>query len=159
MLVAKRQVKEYDTSYKSKPKPTVTTKRRKVTKKKTQNKMLVRSKVKVVIGSILVFSLCIGMLLLNANISSLNYKLLGLKKKKDILIEERNLLEIEIDKVKQSDWIEEAAINSGLIYPTKEQKIYVSVNDIIDDNQEDKTEKKDTFLKSTFNKLLGFINN
>lgn len=152
MLVAKKQIQEYDINIEE-------PKFRKKTKQKEKNTTIAtKSKVKLVALSVVVLGVCLGILLLNAYVSQLKYELLSLNKSKEELIEEKSLLEIKIDKMKQSDWIEQAAISQlGMSYPTQDQIIYVSLDNINEGVKNELQVGKTTFFKSTLNKLIGLV--
>ncbi|WP_066502052.1 cell division protein FtsL [Abyssisolibacter fermentans] len=152
MLVAKKQIQEYDINIEE-------PRFRKKTKHKEKNTTIAtKSKVKLVALSVVVLGVCLGILLLNAYVSQLKYELLSLNKSKEELFEEKSLLEIKIDKIKQSDWIEEAAISQlGMSYPTRDQIIYVSLDNINNGVKNELQVGKTTFFKSTLNKLIGLV--
>lgn len=169
MLVAKNQARQYDDEFeeilsrrrKSEKQEVQKTQRSRKTEEKRINKrqtgIATKNKIKFVFALMLTFTLCIGILLLNANISKLKYELLSLNNQSEELLEKKNLLEVEIDKVKQSDWIEEAAINSlGLKYPAKDQIIHVDVQ-IPKGSASNEVASNNGVFKSLLNKLVGII--
>ncbi|SCG83204.1 cell division protein FtsL [Proteiniborus sp. DW1] len=151
MLVAKKEVYSYvEESQK------VSTKRVKQSKKSNSN-----LKIKAFGFALLTLAICLGVLFGYAKITQVKMEILKLDNEIVQLKKHRLDISLDLEKIKESGWIEaEAESRLGMMYPTDEQIVYVSVNgyDIDNNNniEEVNREEKLTFV-NLFNNLASKI--
>lgn len=148
MVVAKRE--EYYYPERTKVNKTTV----KVRRKKTNRNVALKLKLLCSIGLVLVF--CLSLLLrytyigqVRMEISQLNQEISSLSKQKDDL-------QIELDKIMESEWIESVAMDElGMDYPNSSQTVYVSVDEeAFKEEVAEEEEQGFVFLKS----FRGFLN-
>ncbi len=153
MLVAKREVY----SYREDNNIETTSKVKKI--KKTNSSL----KIKVFGMALLILFVSLGVLFRYAQMTQIKMEVSKLDKQINELSKHKTDVLLELDRIKESGWIEkEAESKLGMVYPSNEQIVYVSVN--MNDNdihkdivKEDKTEKL-AFLK-LFSNVVSKISN
>lgn len=136
MLVAKREVFSYnEENY-----------LRETKKNKHIRKNNFSLKLKAFGIALLTLFVCLGVLIRYAQMTQIKMEVSKLDKEISELSKHKIDISLELEKIKESGWIEgEAEKRLGMVYPTNEQIVYVSVNvnDNIDNNaiEENKTEK------------------
>jgi len=128
-------------------------------KKKTKNNAAI--KMKLFASALLLLCVCLFVLLRYAYITQIKFDVSQLDKEITKLHSEKQDLLIELDKIKESGLIEfEAQSKLGMVYPSEEQIVYVSLNNndpryISEDIDE---EKPFVLLKSLNNFLIKIYN-
>ncbi len=153
MLVARKNASlsyENDTYKKTKVK-----KRRRISK---TNQIV--HKVKFITFSIALMGACITLLLMYAKTSSMKYDILRLDKEIIELEEQKQALEIQLEKIKESGVIENIAISElGMQYPTNNQIVYLNTQG--SNSQISTAKKKDSknenFYKGLINSITSFL--
>lgn len=119
MVVARKEFQTYEREKEKIKKP-------KRNKKKNKNNTL--TKVKLFLYATGVLTIAIVVLLRFAQISKLQYDLSKLETEVSNLEKEKQNLSISLERIKDSSWIEEVAINSlNMNYPNENQKVYIDV--------------------------------
>lgn len=128
MLVAKKEIYDYDAQYDTKDYKVNKTKE----KEKAQKTENVSLKIKVFFYATIILAVCIVVLLRYAYISQLKYDLGTDMNTVEELSQERQRLMLDLEQIKDSGRIEEIAKKElGLQYPTEQQVIYVRVGDVM----------------------------
>ncbi|MBS4535417.1 cell division protein FtsL [Clostridium sp. D2Q-14] len=148
MVVARKEFQTYDLQKEKDRKP-------RKNKKPKKNNTLIKLKLFLYATGVLTISIII--LLRFAHISRLQYDLSSLETEVSSLEKEKQNLSIRLEKIKDSRWIEEVAINSlDMSYPDENQKVYIDVDT---DNSLELSDKKEENLQNTAenNNLIGKI--
>lgn len=153
MLVAEKEFETYKQTKEKNKKH-----KRKRRPKRSENASI---KAKIFIYATLILTIALAILLRYAHISKLQYDLSTLETQVDSLEKEKQDIELTLEKVKDSGWIEKIAKNSlGMNYPSENQKVYLSVN--VDDNETAQKTKEDNdkegVLASFSNIFEGILN-
>lgn len=146
MLVAKKETYDfYD-------KPSIK-KSNTVTQRGKENNVAL--KVKIFLYALAMLVICLTILLRYTYITKVQIEVLQLNKEIDNLNEEKLELFLELDKLKETRWIERQAMAKlDMRYPNDSEKIYVSVDNnllnkkIAVNNTESNTVRKNIFLDS-----------
>lgn len=129
---------------------------RKRPKKKIKNMAAI--KVKILSLATIVLVICLSLLLRYTVIAQYRIDLTNLDKEIASLNKQKRSLEIQLDQIKQSEWIElEAREKLGMDYPQSNQTVFISVSENLfgeDVSQETEAENGNIFLKS----FKGFFN-
>lgn len=154
MLVAKREVYSYHEDNHVKE-----------TKKNNHNRKSNFSlKLKLFGIALLTLFVCLGVLIRYAQMTQIKMEVTKLDKEISELSKHKTDISLELEKIKESGWIEkEAESRLGMVYPTNEQVVFVSVNlnNEIDNNiaKEEKTVELGIFklFTSAVNKLANMF--
>jgi len=97
-----------------------------------------------------------------ANISKIKFEITQIQQQKVQLQKEKEDLMAELEALKSSARIEEdAVIKLGMDYPTEEQIVYISIDELtLDDEKADELVEENTFLgqlKNIVNLVLGLF--
>lgn len=156
MLVAKKQETYYSREqYKRKLRSDLKQKRQ---SKKNKNRVSI--KVKVLSSAIILLVICLSLLLRYTYIAQFRMEISQLDEQIASLNKEKKNLEIELDAIKQSEWIEiEAREKLGMDYPKSNQTVFVTVDEGMFQQKVGKIEEQEdgknyVFLKS----FKGFFN-
>ncbi|KGG80562.1 cell division protein FtsL [Caloranaerobacter azorensis] len=129
-----------------------------------KSKKIVLMKVKVIMFSFLILAIALVVLLRYAHITKMRYDITMLDKRIEKLNNQKQHLIIELEKIKESKWIEkEAKQRLGLKYPTNDQTVYLTVEDLFNDETdvaEDKGDNNYIFLnafRNVVNKMFGYF--
>ncbi|EOD01255.1 cell division protein FtsL [Caldisalinibacter kiritimatiensis] len=150
MLVAKKEVKE------------VTYLKHRRENTKIRKKKSVR--LKLIATALLVMCLALTVLYRYAKITHAEIEIRQLDKQITDLKKEKQALALELEKIKESEWIEKQAKERlGMVYPSREQTVFVSVknsseNKVVASNEKDS--KHLFFLNAfgnIFDKMIRFI--
>ncbi len=139
MLVAKKEMYSY-----VEERQNVTTKEVKQSKKSNS-----KLKIKAFGFALLTLVVCLGVLFGYAKITQIKMELAKLDKEITQLKKHRLDILLDLEKIKESGWIEkEAETRLGMMYPTDEQVLYISVNehDMNSNIEEVNKEKKLAFI-------------
>lgn len=150
MLVAKREVYSYDQEIKIK-----STKKVKQVKK---NKTMIKLKIFGV--AFLALLTCLGILFRYAQMTQIKMEVSNLDKEIEELNKYKTDISIQLEEIKESGWIEkEAEEKLGMVYPSSDQIIYISVKDnFSEDNYEDNVTKEVGIFK-LFSNLVTKVSN
>ncbi len=149
MLVAKREVY----SYREDNNIETTNKVKKI--KKTNSSL----KIKVFGMALLILAVSLGVLFRYAQMTQIKMEVSKLDKQINELNKHKTDISLELDRIKESGWIENEAQNRlGMIYPHNEQIVYVSVdmNDVDNDINKN-TVKEDKTGNLAFLKLFSNV--
>lgn len=157
MLVAKKEIFNY---YEEKNKSN-----NESNKKKRNNKSDSLVKLSVFLFSLVILLVSIVMLLRLAYISQVQYEITKLDKEINELNERKDIEALELEKIRESSWVEDYALNLlGMQYPSTEQIVYIDTEIKVSKNEKKvalKTHDNFFFIKSiknTFSKFLILIN-
>ncbi len=160
MLVAKKEQRFYYNDANTKKQDI----RRTIQNKKNirKAKKRVALKFKILSYAIIMLVICLSLLLRYTYIAQYRIQISSLDKEISSLAKKKENLEIELDKIKDSEWIElEAREKLGMDYPTSSQTVYLSVDESIFD--EDPVEKQDNklfrlkFFSGFIDKIFGLL--
>lgn len=137
MLVAKREVFSYNEENYV----------RQTKKLKPCRKSNFSLKLKAFGIALLTLFICLGVLFRYAQMTQIKMEVSKLDKEINELSKHKTDISLELERIKESGWIEgEAESKLGMVYPAKDQIVYISVN--MNDNnigintiEEDKSEK------------------
>ncbi len=148
LVVAKRE--EYYYPQRNKVKKT----EGKVKKKKSNRKVAL--KLKLLCSVVIVLILCLCLLLRYTYIAQVRMELSQLDKEISSLSKKKDDLQIDLDKIMESEWIESIAMQElGMDYPNSSQTVYVSVDEeAFEKEVAEEEEQGFIFLKS----FRGFLN-
>lgn len=159
MLVAKKERSHY-TSYDN----FASEKKNRDIARKRKNRKKVGLKLKIFGISIAIMLLCLSIVLRYAYITQYKYDITSLENEIIELNKAKQQLMVELEKIKDSEWIEREAIEElGLTYPTSEQTVFVSIGDEIENEDisiAKINEEHPVFLKAfhnVFDRIIGFI--
>lgn len=131
---------------------------------KRKSKKIVLMKIKMIMFSFLILAIALVVLLRYAHITKMKYDITMLDKEIEKLNSQKQYLLIELEKIKESKWIEkEAEQRLGLKYPTNDQTVYVTVEDLFNNEievAEDKGNNNYIFLnafRNVVNKMFGYF--
>lgn len=154
MLVAKREVYSYmEEENIISPKP------KEVKKNKKSNALV---KMKAFGLALFTLIVCLGVLFGYAQITQIKMEVTKLDKEITELKKHKTDISLELEKIKESGWIEqEAEAKLGMSYPTDEQIVYISVEDnsVQNDKNEEQNGKDRIAFLSLFNYLTSKISN
>ncbi len=148
MVVAKRE--QYYYTERRNPRKTDI----KVKKKKSNRKS--NAKLRLLCSITIALLICLSLLLRYTHIAQIRMEISNLDKEISNLSSQKDDLQIELDKILESQWLESMAKDQlGMDYPTSSQTVYVNVDEEVFE-EETAQEKKQSFvfLKS----FRGFIN-
>lgn len=153
MLVAKREVYSYHEENYS----------REAKKVKPSRKSNFFLKLKAFGIALLTLFVCLGILIRYTQMTQIKMEVSKLDKEISELNKYKTDISLELERIKESGWVEEEAEKRlGMVYPTNEQIVYVSVN--VNENnienkaiEEHKTGKLDVFklFSSAVSKLTN----
>lgn len=147
MVVARKEFQKYDFEQEE-------IKRPKRNKKPKKNNTLIKLKLFLYATGILAIAIVI--LLRFAYISKLQYDLSNLETEVSNLEKEQQNLSIGLERIKDSRWIEEVAMDSlNMSYPDETQKAYIDVN--TDNSLELATKEENLPNTAENNNLIGKI--
>lgn len=156
MLIAKKELEYYNDN----PHQLQDKKIKKRTKEKRNHKVLY----KVFSIGIAFIGLMLSLFVLYgyANISKIKFEITQIQQQKVQLQKEKEDLMAELEALKSSARIEEdAVIKLGMDYPTEEQIVYISIDELtLDDEKADELVEENTFLgqlKNIVNLVLGLF--
>lgn len=151
MLVAKKEMYSYVDEKQHKP----------LRKNKKNTKSNAAIKVKLFASALMLLCVCLSVLLRYAYITQIKFDVSQLDREITNLQSEKQDLLLELDKIKESGMIEfEAQSKLGMVYPSDEQVVYVSLNNIDEKNvNEDSVEEKSFIFLKSFNSFLDKISN
>ncbi|MGF7058804.1 hypothetical protein [Brassicibacter mesophilus] len=149
MLVAKKEMYSYVDEKQHKP----------LRKNKKNTKSNTAIKVKLFASALMLLCVCLSVLLRYAYITQIKFDVSQLDREITNLQSEKQDLLLELDKIKESGMIEfEAQSKLGMVYPSDEQVVYVSLNNIDEKNvNEDSVEEKSFIFLKSFNSFLDKI--
>ncbi|MTI49049.1 cell division protein FtsL [Sporosalibacterium faouarense] len=160
MLVAKKEEIYYPRNHDTKRK----NQRIQKNKSNRKSKSSVSFKLKLLLISIMMLVLCLSLLWRYTQIAQYRIEVSQLDQQISDLNKEKSSLEVQIDRIKESEWIEvEAREKLGMDYPKSSQTVFVSVDEgAFDKSTKDSAEEKTgfVFLKSFngfFDKLSGLF--
>jgi len=107
-------------------------------------------------------AVCLGILFGYAQITQIKMEVTKLDKEIAELKKYRTDISLELEKIKESGWIEkEAETKLGMRYPTDEQIVYISVedNNIQNDKFEESNRKEKLAFLNLFSNLTSKISN
>lgn len=131
--------------------------------KTRKNKNNVAIKLQIFGIALFIMSISLTIVIRYAYITQTEIQLRKLDEEIQLLQKEKQELVITLESIKESQWIEkEAKERLGMIHPTREQTVYVSIEDKIDKNNIAANDKNNNsvFLKAFgdfFNKVVGLI--
>ena len=112
--------------------------------------------------------MCVALLLSYAQVTSLKYKITEQKTEISKVTEEIQRYDIDLDKIRESGWIEKYALQKlNMKYPVEDQIIYLKVNKDLDELTSKNIENQllvgsrltsfllDTFIETTNKMFLG----
>jgi cell division protein FtsL len=151
LLVAKKEMYSYVDEKQHKP----------LRKNKKNTKSNAAIKVKLFASALMLLCVCLSVLLRYAYITQIKFDVSQLDREITNLQSEKQDLLLELDKIKESGMIEfEAQSKLGMVYPSDEQVVYVSLNNIDEKNvNEDSVEEKSFIFLKSFNSFLDKISN
>ncbi|MBS4540092.1 cell division protein FtsL [Clostridium sp. D2Q-11] len=121
MVVARKEFQNYEYKEEKIKKP-------QRNKKPKKNNTLIKLKLFLYASGLL--TIAIVVLLRFAHISKLQYDFSSLQTEVTNLEKEKQNITINLERVKDSRWIEEVAISSlNMNYPSENQKVYIDVNE------------------------------
>jgi len=136
---------------------------------KVQKKNLKLSfKINILLGAFFLVLMCVALLLSYAQVTSLKYKITEQKTEISKVTEEIQRYDIDLDKIRESGWIEKYALQKlNMKYPVEDQIIYLKVNKDLDELTSKNIENQllvgsrltsfllDTFIETTNKMFLG----
>lgn len=136
---------------------------------KVQKKNLKLSfKINILLGAFFLVLMCVALLLSYAQVTSLKYKITEQKTEIAKVTEEIQRYDIDLDKIRESGWIEKYALQKlNMKYPVEDQVIYLKVNKDLDELTSKNIENQllvgsrltsfllDTFIETTNKMFLG----
>lgn len=136
---------------------------------KVQKKNLKLSfKINILLGAFFLVLMCVALLLSYAQVTSLKYKITEQKTEISKVTEEIQRYDIDLDKIRESGWIEKYALQKlNMKYPVEDQVIYLKVNKDLDELTSKNIENQllvgsrltsfllDTFIETTNKMFLG----
>ncbi|RKD34294.1 cell division protein FtsL [Thermohalobacter berrensis] len=133
--------------------------------KNKKSKVKVKMRLKLFLFSFVALGICLLILLRYAYITQLKYDIAKIDTQIEELNKEKQELIVELETIKDSEIVEKnAKAKLGMIYPTEDQVVYISVGDESIENQEKIAKEKNNnfiFLKAfrnVVNKMVNFIN-
>lgn len=151
MLVAKKEIYSYLDEPKKQP----------IRNRKKNTRSNFAMKVKLITSAIMILCICLFVLLRYAYMTEIEFEVTQLNKEIETLNNKKQSLTFELDVIKSSGLIEAEAQNKlGMVYPSDQQIVYLSVEDNNDENAfDDAYEKHSLVLLESLNNFLVKISN
>jgi len=151
LLVAKKEIYSYLDEPKKQP----------IRNRKKNTRSNFAMKVKLITSAIMILCICLFVLLRYAYMTEIEFEVTQLNKEIETLNNKKQSLTFELDVIKSSGLIEAEAQNKlGMVYPSDQQIVYLSVEDNNDENAfDDAYEKHSLVLLESLNNFLVKISN